>query len=90
MDIKIIVAGLPSTRNVFALERSSFINHLLNKMTMVGITALSTTPSIKRMKYKNEILLTTPVAMASMPHANRHQKINFLALLLAAYCVPGI
>ena len=59
-----MVTGLPRIKNVFALERSAFVNHLLNKMIIEGITALSTTPSIKRITISSVILLTKPVAAA--------------------------
>src|SRR5215203_3252506 len=49
MDIQSIVTGLPRIKNVFARERSDFVNHLLNKISIAGITALSTTPNKKRM-----------------------------------------
>ena len=55
-----------------ALERSFFVNHLLNKMIMEGITALSTTPSIKRMIISSVMLLTNPVAAAK--HTPQYQR----------------
>ena len=84
MDIQSIVAGLPNIKNVFARDLSFFVNHLLNKISMAGITALSTTPSIKRIMISKVILLTIPVAMASAPQSISDQKINFFALFLAA------
>src|SRR4028118_1631087 len=47
-DIQSMVAGLPRIKKVFARERSVFVNHLLKKISIAGITALSTTPSINR------------------------------------------
>src|SRR5664279_2729916 len=90
IDIQRMVAGLPKIKNVFALDRSDFVNHLLKKISIDGITALSTTPSIKRMEIKKFTLLTMPVAIASAPHKINDQKINFFALLFEAYNAPGI
>ena len=83
MDIQSIVAGLPRIRKVFALERSAFVNHLL-KISMAGITALSTTPSINRITINELTLLTSPVAIANPPQRISDQKINFFALFLDA------
>src|SRR6185312_7800885 len=90
IDIHKIVTGLPRIRKVLALERSAFVNHLLKNISMEGITALSTTPSIKRMTINKVTLCTIPVAIANAPHSINDQKINFLALLFAAYKAPGI
>ena len=90
MDIHKIVAGLPRIKKVLARERSDFVNHLLKNISIEGITALSTTPSINRITISTLILLIKPVAIASPPQAISDQKINFLALLLAAYSAPGI
>ncbi len=84
MDIQSIVAGLPRIKNVLALERSFFVNHLLNNTNIEGMTALSVTPSIKRITIKTRISLIRPVAIANTPQAINDQKINFFALLLAA------
>src|ERR1035438_4621839 len=40
MDIQSIVAGLPRIRKVLARERSALVNHLLNKISIEGNTAL--------------------------------------------------
>jgi hypothetical protein len=78
------VAGLPRIRKVFARDRSDFVNHLLNNISIAGITALSTTPSMNRIIIKTVMLLTKPVAIAKLPHNIKDQKIKILALLLAA------
>jgi hypothetical protein len=84
IDIHSIVTGLPSIKKVFALERSDLVNHLLKNISMAGITALSTTPNINRIIISTLILLISPVAVANKPQKMSDQKINFLALLLAA------
>jgi hypothetical protein len=84
MDIQTMVAGLPRIKNVLARERSDFVNHLLKKIIIEGITALSTTPSINRITIKIFALLISPVAMANMPHRIRDQNISLLALFVAA------
>src|SRR6476619_5914982 len=83
-DIHKMVTGLPRIKNVFALDRSDFVNHLLSKITIEGITALSTTPSIKRITIKTFTLLVIPVAIAHTPHKINDQKINRLVLFVAA------
>ena len=40
---------MPNINSVLARERSALVNHLLNKSNIDGNTALSPTPSIKRM-----------------------------------------
>ncbi len=84
MDIHKMVTGFPKIKNVLAFERSVFVNQRLNKMIMEGITALSTTPSIKRMTIKRLTLFVMPVAIAQAPQSSKDQKINFLALRVAA------
>src|SRR5215218_1961125 len=90
MDIQRTVTGFPRIKKVFARERSAFENHLLSNINMAGITALSTTPSKKRIPIKRFTLLTSPVAVANVPHKIKDQKTNFFALLVAAYRAPGI
>src|SRR6478672_11702879 len=90
IDIQRTVAGFPRIKKVFARERSALVNHLLRKINMEGITALSTMPSKKRMATKKFTLLTKPVAVARTPQRIRDQKINFFALLVDAYTAPGI
>ena len=80
-----MVAGFPRIKKVLALERSAFVNHLLKKTSIEGMTALSTTPSKNLITINPFILLTMPVAMAKAPQRIRDQNINFLALLFAAY-----
>jgi hypothetical protein len=90
IDIHKIVTGLPSIKNVLALERSALVNQRLRNMSIAGITALSTTPSMNLMTIRKLTLLIIPVAIASPPHRISDQNINFLALLFAAYNAPGI
>src|SRR5258706_13862370 len=90
MDIHKIVTGLPRIKKVLARERSDLVNHLLKNINMAGMTALSTTPNIKRITIRTFIFANIPVAMASPPHNIRDQKISFLALLLSANNTPGI
>src|SRR5664279_3925976 len=52
IDIQRMVTGLPRIKNVLALERSDFVNHLLKNISIAGITALSTTPSINLIKIR--------------------------------------
>ena len=85
-----MVTGLPRIKKVLARDLSDLVNHLLKKMIIAGITALSTTPNIKRMMIKKLTLLIIPVAIASAPHNKRDQKMSLRALLLAAYKAPGI
>jgi hypothetical protein len=85
-----MVTGLPRIKNVFARERSTFVNHLLKNTSMDGITALSTTPSKNRITINALTLLIRPVAMARAPQKIKDQNINFFALLFAAYVAPGI
>ena len=85
-----MVTGLPRIKKVLALDRSLFVNHLLKKISMAGITALSTTPNINRITINAPTLLIRPVAVANAPQSISDQKINFRALLLAAYKAPGI
>src|SRR6478735_513782 len=89
MDIHKMVTGLPRIRKVLALDLSALVNHRLNKISMAGITALSVTPNMKRMMINRLMLLIMPVAIARAPQSKSDQKINFLALLLAAYRAPG-
>jgi len=84
IDIHKMVTGLPNISNVLALDRSSRVNHRLINTSIEGKTALSKTPSIKRITSKTFTLLISPVAMANNPHSMSDQKINFLALLLDA------
>src|SRR5215203_3926056 len=84
MDIQRIVTGLPRIKNVLARERSDFVNHLLNKISIAGNTALSTTPKVKRIKIRTFTFEIIPVAVAQTPHSMSDQKINFFALFLDA------
>jgi len=82
--------GFPNINNVFALERSFRVNHLLSNNSNEGNTALSATPTMNLVTIRIFILFIIPVAAAKIPHSISDQKINFLALLLEAYNVPGI
>ncbi len=84
IDIQSMVTGFPRIKNVLALERSFFVNHRLNNTSMEGITALSVTPSIKRITINALTSLIRPVAIANAPHEINDQKISFFALLLEA------
>ena len=85
-----MVAGFPRIKKVLALERSVFVNHRLKRISMEGITALSTTPSIKRITIRRFTLVAKAVALARKPQRIRDQKISFFALLFSAYIAPGI
>ena len=82
--------GFPNINKVFALDRSFRVNHLLSNNNKEGNTALSAIPTMNLTTIRIFILLIIPVAAAKIPQSIRDQKINFLALLLAAYNVPGI
>jgi hypothetical protein len=84
IDIHNIVTGLPRIKNVFARDLSFLVNQRVNKISIEGITALSTTPNMKRMTIKILTSLIIPVAVANAPHNISDQKINFFVLLLAA------
>lgn len=48
-DIHSMVTGLPRIRKVLARERSARVNQWHRYTSIAGITAASTTPSMKRM-----------------------------------------
>lgn len=71
-------------RNVFARERSRFVNQLLMKISIAGITAASTTPSRKRIAISDGMLLTMPVSDAHAPHSTRLQNTSVFTLRRSA------
>jgi hypothetical protein len=80
MDIHKMVTGFPRIRKAFALDRSFLVNHLLRKISIAGITALSTTPSMNLMIIRSDMLLIIPVNVASVPHAMSDQNTSLRAL----------
>ncbi len=69
---------------MFARERSLFVNQLLMKISIAGITAASTMPSMKRITISEGMLLTMPVSAAQPPHRIRLQNTSFLTLRRSA------
>jgi hypothetical protein len=84
IDIHNIVTGFPRIKKVLARDLSFFVNHLLSKTIIAGITALSTTPSMKRITIKKFTFFVKPVAIAQKPHKIKDQNINFFVLRTAA------